>query len=211
MANSGLAIDNGLFRRVVRRVATQVDRLVHTSARRAAAQRVRSRPVPHRVVVVCYGNICRSPYAAAALRLRLAESGFDQVEVDSVGFIGPGRPAHDQAKASGARRGADLSRHRSRLFVPDDARADLLLTMTRDHRDSLLRTYGVGGRIELLADFDLDDPPAREIADPYGADEAEFNRVFDQIDRSLAGLVGLWRGLKRGDSDQRPGPGSGAW
>lgn len=211
MANSGLVIDNGILRRVARRVATQVDRLVHTSARRAAAHRVRSRPVPRRVVVVCYGNICRSPYAAEALRRRLAEFGFDQVEVDSVGFIGPGRPAHEQAQSCGARRGADLTRHRSRLFLAEDAGADLLLAMTRDHRDLLVRTYGIADRIELLADFDLDDPPAREIADPYGADDVEFNRVFDQIDRSIAGLVGLWRGAKREASDQRPGAGGRAW
>ena len=41
---------------------------------------------PLRLLVVCLGNICRSPMAEGALRARLAEAGLDgRVEVDSAG------------------------------------------------------------------------------------------------------------------------------
>jgi len=189
MESVPVKLGNGIVRRVVRRIESRLDALIHSTARRRAGQRVSSRRVPRRIVVVCYGNICRSPYAAEALRLKLADAALAWIEVDSVGFIGPGRAAHDQARAHALQRGADLSRHLSRQFSLTDARADLVLVMTREHLEALRRQFPLRDRLELLADFDVDDPPAREIADPYGADDAEFTRVFDQIDRSIDGLV----------------------
>jgi protein-tyrosine phosphatase len=54
-------------------------------------------PEPLRLLVVCLGNICRSPMAEGALRARLAEAGLDKaVTLDSAGTSGWPR-ATDQA------------------------------------------------------------------------------------------------------------------
>jgi len=181
-------------RRLVETVLSGVDQVTHTWSRARAAARVRRREPPHRVVFICYGNICRSPYAAAWLRHLLAAAGGAGVEVDSAGFIGPGRPADPQAAATARERAIDLSGHQSKLVkVTDVDRADLCLVMTRGQRDQLLEEYGVpGDRVELLGDFDTDDPPRREIPDPYGKSAEEFRRVFSQIERSVAGLSAIW-------------------
>lgn len=183
-----------VWERVREKVLSRVDRVTHTSDRKAAKLRTTRRARPGRVVLVCYGNICRSPYAAAYLRRRLAEAGIKGVDVDSAGLIGPGRPANRQGAAIALERGLDLSGHQSRLFLASESgRADLVLVMTRRQREQLIEQFGVPvERIELLGDFDVEDPPFREIADPYGKSDDEFRRVFTQIERSLDGLRALW-------------------
>ena len=186
-----------LWRKSVERILSRVDRLTHTRARARARRRSARRGQPRRIVVTCYGNICRSPYAAATLRRKLDQAGLHDVVVESAGLYGPDRPAHEQAAALARARGLDLGLHRSRLFDESDAAdADLVLAMTRSHRGVFIRQFGVpAGRIELLGDFDVDDPPYREIADPYGRDVAEFERVFDQIERAVDGLASGWGGV----------------
>lgn len=146
--------------------------------------------------MVCYGNICRSPFAAACLRRQLEASGSRLVQVDSAGFIGPGRPANQQGAGIALEFGLDLSNHRSRLIRDTDARhASLLLVMTKAQREQLVSEFGIArNSIELLGDFDTDDPPYREIPDPYGKPDSEFRRVFAQIQRSADGLCSIWAG-----------------
>jgi len=68
-----------------------------------------------RVLLVCDGNICRSPMAAAYLRSRAAHAGLAHVVIDSAGLLGiEGAPAAAHAIAVGRAEGFDLTRHRSR-------------------------------------------------------------------------------------------------
>ena len=183
-----------VWEKVVERARTRMDRVWHTRSRRQARTRATSRGWPRQVVIVCYGNICRSPYAAASMKRRLVAAGADGVLVDSAGLIGPGRPANQQASAVAVQRGHDLTGHRSRLFgTADSMHADLILVMTHSQRAQLVSEFGVRqDRIELLGDFDQEDPPHREILDPYGKSEAVFVEVFSQIDRSVDGLLAAW-------------------
>lgn len=192
-----MTVEEGI-RRLVEKMLSGVDRVTHTWSRARAAARARRRERPRRVVFICYGNICRSPYAAARLRHMLAASGVTGVEVDSAGFIGPDRPADPQAAAIARERGLELGAHRSKLVgAADVRRVDLCLVMTRAQRDQLREEYGVpAGRVELLGDFDVADPPHREIPDPYGKPNEEFRRVFGQIERSVAGLSVIWPSRK---------------
>jgi protein-tyrosine phosphatase len=182
------------WQRVVEKLHSSIDRLTHTRDRRRAAVRVRRRGPPKRIVIVCYGNICRSPYAAAYLRRKLELIGVHGIEVESAGFIGPDRRANNQAASIALERGLDLSNHRSRLFQRTDAeRADLVLAMTRTQRELLIQQFGVTrGQVELVGDFDVEDPPYREILDPYGRSDEEFRRVFLQIERSIEGVCASW-------------------
>ena len=84
------------------------DRLLHARRRREARTRLAARRRGS-VLVICHGNICRSPFAAALLSRELAPYG---VPVASAGFIGAGRPAPPEALA--AARAGGLSERCSR-------------------------------------------------------------------------------------------------
>ena len=77
------------------------ERLLHPWRYHAALRRLRRTPPLRSVLFICHGNICRSPYAAAAARRLLPES----VAVESAGFIGPDRPSPPEAVAVAAERG----------------------------------------------------------------------------------------------------------
>src|SRR5689334_22069461 len=85
------------------------------------------------ILMVCTGNTCRSPMAAALLGRRLVEAGIAAV-VTSAGLLFDGKPATDHGLAVMADRGLDTSGHRSRKLRPDLlAGADLVIGMARSH------------------------------------------------------------------------------
>ncbi len=171
------------------------ERLLHPRRRREAVARRRAAGRPSRVLVLCYGNICRSPYAEARLRALVATRGLGGVAIESGGFFGPGRPANDMAHRLAAGRDLDLSGHRSRLVDPSlGTLASLVLVMTRQQAVAAARDAGIlPARIELLGDFDPLPIEQRDIPDPYGHPPEVFERVFDRIDRCLLALVETWR------------------
>ena len=106
------------------------------------------------VLVVCTGNICRSPMAEGFLRelLRLRSNaagdetdqdpGHDEpITVSSAGTMGwDGSPATPEANEAAAEREADISGHRARrLMAHHVEQADLVLGMTAEHRDTAIQ------------------------------------------------------------------------
>src|SRR2546427_7830369 len=98
--------------------------VLHPLPRQRVLDALRRRPRLTSLLVVCHGNICRSPFAAALLRRASARNG---VRVDSAGFLGPGRPPPPEAVAAAARHGVDLSAHRSQFGTADRVRLSNLL------------------------------------------------------------------------------------
>ena len=140
-----------------------------------------------RVLMVCMGNICRSPTAEAVLRQRLVGHGLDaQVEVDSAGTGGwhAGEAPDSRAQRHALRRGYDLSRLRARRVVEADfERFDLLLAMDEDNLTELQRLKPAGARAELRLFA------AVEVPDPYQGGSQGFENVLDLIEQASDGLL----------------------
>jgi protein-tyrosine-phosphatase/predicted ATP-grasp superfamily ATP-dependent carboligase len=146
-----------------------------------AAWAARAADRPFEILVLCYGNICRSPYAAQALAQRLA--GLSQpVAISGAGLgFAPGRPSPEIAREAAAARGVSLDAHRS--AYADDAllaRADLILTFDAKNA-AMLAARGIGHAPVALGAF----VGVKEITDPYGHDAAAFAHCYALIDRAV--------------------------
>jgi protein-tyrosine phosphatase len=90
------------------------------------------------ILVVCTGNLCRSPVAEAYLRKHV--STLRGITVRSAGTgTEEGRPLPQETRVVGARHGLSLKPSSHRIWVSDIAAADLIITMTREHRREVVR------------------------------------------------------------------------
>ena len=144
-----------------------------------------------RVLMVCLGNICRSPTAEAVLRQRLRVHGLhDRVEVDSAGtgdwHVGDPPDARSQRHA--LRRGYDLSGQRARrISEADFQRFDLLLAMDESNLADLERLKPDKARAELRLFA------AVEVPDPYPGGVQGFEQVLDIVEQASEALIGELR------------------
>jgi protein-tyrosine phosphatase len=133
-----------------------------------------------RLVFVCSGNICRSPYAAERARARgFAVASFG---IDAAG----GKPANDMASVVARARGVDLSAHvssRMQDFVPLDG--DLLIAMEPRHLRAI-RHMARPGNVQVTLAGLWSDLRAPFLPDPYATNSRCFDFVFRLIDESLA-------------------------
>ncbi|HEV2750280.1 MAG TPA: hypothetical protein VGV12_07140 [Gemmatimonadales bacterium] len=166
------------------------EQLLHPARRRAAIAALQARRAPTSVLVLCNGNIYRSPFAAAALRRALGGPE-GTVAVDSAGFQGPGRESPKEAVEAAARRGIDLTGHRSQLVTPDVVRgAELIVVMEAEQRRAVRERFGRSPRdVILLGDLDPEPITSRSIVDPWGRRATVCAASFGRIERCIGALV----------------------
>lgn len=155
---------------------------------------------PTRLLVVCLGNICRSPMAEGALRARIAASPLaGRVEVDSAGTGDwhAGEPPDRRAIACARGHGVDIRSLRARQLRSDDVDDfDLILCAdpanVRDARAMLPRARE--GQIQLWLPW-AGVQGVQAVPDPYTGGPAEFERAWELVDdaafRSVARLLHL--------------------
>jgi len=140
-------------------------------------------------MVVCTGNICRSPMAEIVLRERFAAAGLaDQVVVDSTGISDEERdnPVDRRARAVLERHGYPTGDgHRARQVEPGDQR-DLVLAMTNAHARALRR---LGAEPVLFRTFDPDAVGDLDVADPWYGGPRDFEDCLAQIEAAADGVV----------------------
>ena len=168
------------------------DRLLHPLRRRAVKRALRARSWPRTILVVCHGNICRSPFAAGLLSRALGPKG---TLVASAGFVGPGRAAPAEGSIAAARRGLDLSEHRSQLLTPVlVAEAHVTVVMdTRQQRMVCERFGRAPSDVIVLGDLDPEAITTRAIHDPVEQPLQAFEESYARIERCVDAFVSALR------------------
>lgn len=131
------------------------------------------------ILVVCYGNICRSPMGEALLRRELERARLTQWKAGSAGVGAvPGTPAAPGTLRVASRQGLSLEQHRARILTPEmAAEATVLVALDNYVEDQILRIVG--------------DIPVQvwPVDDPYGGPDAGYERAFQEIESHVNSFV----------------------
>lgn len=145
-----------------------------------------------KVLMVCLGNICRSPLAEGILKHRIKEAKLEW-EVDSAGTSSwhAGELPDPRSIAVAKSHGVDITDQRSRQFVKEDfENFDLILAMDASNYQNIKRLSSNDKdhhKVELIMNFEK--PGYNQtVPDPYW-DSDGFEGVFQMLDRACAKII----------------------
>ena len=156
-----------------------------------------------RVLMVCMGNICRSPMAEAIVRHHIDDAGLsERIVIDSAGTGGwhAGDPADARAMTMLRRHGYDLSHHARQLLAEWLDERDLVLTMDQNNYRAVMAMAQPQqrDRIRMLRSFDpalthIDPNGPRaadlDVPDPYYGTLDDYHVVLDMVQAATPGLI----------------------
>lgn len=146
-----------------------------------------------KIMMVCLGNICRSPLAEGILQHKIDKAGFDW-EVASSGTAGyhVGELPDVRSMAISRKHGVDISYQRSQKFQLSYLdEYDFILAMDiHNYEDilSLCTTDKQRQKVQLIMDYG-DDPTIKEVPDPYYGGKNGFVDVYDMLDEATEGFL----------------------
>ena len=137
------------------------------------------------ILVVCVGNICRSPMAEALLKSALRGQGEFTVESAGLGAL-VGHPAADFAVELMEEKGVSIREHRARQIHPDMVRsADLVLVMETGHKRAIDDADPTArGKVHRLGEWQ-----EKDIDDPYQKPKALFAEALADIEVGVQSWV----------------------
>jgi protein-tyrosine phosphatase len=148
-----------------------------------------------RVLMICMGNICRSPLAEGTFKTLVAEKGLsDQIDVESAGthFYHVGNLPDSRSIEVAKTHEIDITDQRSAQLCADDfITYDYLMVMDkRNLRDgaSLAPSPEAAEKLQLFLDFSREALPVMEVPDPYHDDNG-FEHVFQLVSSASRGLL----------------------
>ena len=144
-----------------------------------------------KILMVCLGNICRSPLAEGILQNKAREKGLDW-QVDSAGTSGwhVGEPPDSRSIAVAQKHGIDISGQRSRKFKASDfEKYDLIYVMDANNYKELkfVVTSGEGMKKVRLILNELQPGYNRGVPDPYYNNG--FDKVYDMLNEACEKIV----------------------
>lgn len=151
-----------------------------------------------KILIVCMGNICRSPTAEAVFRAKVREAGLEKhVKVDSAGTHGfhAGEAPDARAQRAAKKRGYELENLVARQITKEDfTNYDLILAMDWDNHALLqqIAPRQFHHKIKLLMSFATEHESA-VVPDPYYGGPDGFEVVLDYVEDASANLVDFVR------------------
>jgi protein-tyrosine phosphatase len=149
-----------------------------------------------RFLMVCLGNICRSPLAHGILEAKIAEHGLDWT-VDSAGTSGwhAGGPPDGRSVQVAKKYGLDIKGQRSRQFRHYDFEAfDAIYVMDRSNLANVLALAATDeerAKVYLILN-EIYPGQNREVPDPY-YDDNGFEEVYAMLDKACDAVVSRWK------------------
>jgi protein-tyrosine phosphatase len=153
------------------------------------------------ILMVCHGNICRSPMAKGIMIKKLLELGIKHVEVDSAGTSGyhAGESPDPRTIANGKSHGVDVSSYKARQFKSADfEKFDRIYVMdSANYSDIMLLVNTDKERDKVKLFLDAAHPGSHDsVPDPwYGGDDG-FEKVFHILDKACSTIA---REIKKGN------------
>lgn len=147
-----------------------------------------------KILMVCLGNICRSPVAEGILRHKLQQKGLDHIVVDSAGTSNYhiGEHPDKRSAANTKKHGIDISKLKARQFNKQDFdEFDKIFVMdTSNFNDvfSLARNDSDKQKVEMILNRIFPDTNM-SVPDPYFGGEQGFENVFMLLDKACDVIV----------------------
>ena len=146
------------------------------------------------VLMVCMGNICRSPTAEGVFRHLVREAGLEgAILIDSAGTLDyhAGSPPDERAQRHARARGYELSQLRARqVRASDFEQFDLVLAMDWDNFEELQSLCPPAQRHKVRRLMEFAPAHGEVVADPYYGGKDGFERVLDQVEQACRALLG---------------------
>lgn len=146
------------------------------------------------ITMVCLGNICRSPMAAAVLHNKVKEITKPKIVVDSAGTSNwhVGQGPNPPSKRTWEKAGYLYHHTASQFNYSRLVSADLVLVMDRNNHEEVLR-YVTSDEEEqkvfFLRQFDPNNPESIEVPDPYSLPDSAFEEVLQMVEKATDGLI----------------------
>lgn len=146
-----------------------------------------------KILMVCLGNICRSPLADGLLRRKISENQLD-VEVDSAGTSNHHRGEAPDSRmiATAQSYGTDISFLRARQFVKADFQDfDLIYVMDKSNLRNVMALASSEQdrqKVKLILN-ELNPHLDQEVPDPYFGGQAGFDHVYGLLDEATDKII----------------------
>ncbi|QQY79189.1 protein-tyrosine phosphatase [Keratinibaculum paraultunense] len=141
------------------------------------------------ILFVCTGNTCRSPMAQGLLDDMAKKKGLN-LEVKSAGiFTLDGQRASEEAVEVLKEEGIDISNHKANIIYEDLVEdADLILTMTKSHKETLLSKYDfLKGKVFTLKEYAYG--IEEDVLDPFGKSVDVYRKTKEDIKKALEEII----------------------
>lgn len=138
------------------------------------------------ILFVCTGNTCRSPMAEAILK----QKQIDNVQVRSAGIYAMPN-AEMSAHAQQVLNEANMTHQHAatQLSMAEIEWADLILTMTTAHRDTIIANYpNKEEKVFTLKEY-VYEGSLENVVDPYGGNKAIYEETFAELEKLVEQLV----------------------
>jgi len=146
-----------------------------------------------RILMVCLGNICRSPLADGVLRHKVQEKNLPWV-VDSAGTASYhiGSPPDPRMVKTASKHGVDIGFLRARQFTSEDFNAfDRILVMDKSNYANVLNLASNQediNKVMFLMDY-LHPTQQKEVPDPYYGAQEDFDVVYKLVDEATDAIL----------------------